>query len=130
MPKATLVLPDGTKVTIDGTTEEVALLLERISGNAPAAPANGRRPKRRRATASAAAHSPGAKARGPKDYVRDLVAHDFFKTKRSLRDVQKELEDGAHIYAVTHISPALFRLVRDRELRRIKEEGTWRYVNP
>jgi hypothetical protein len=130
MPKANLVLPDGTKVTIDGTTEEVATLLGRISGNPPTAPAVGPAPKRRRATNSPKGLSPGGKAKGPKDYVRDLLADDFFKTKRGLRDVQKKLEEGAHIYAVTHISPALFRLVRDKELRRIKEEGTWRYVNP
>jgi hypothetical protein len=58
------------------------------------------------------------------------VTDDFFKTKRGLGEVQKKLEEGAHIYPVTHLSPVLFRLVGARELRRIKEGGTWKYVNP
>ncbi len=71
-----------------------------------------------------------ASAKGPVGYVRELVAVDYFKTKRGLGDVQKKLEEGAHIYAVTHLSPAMTRLVRTKELRRIKEGGTWKYVNP
>jgi len=39
MAKATLVLPSGTKVTIEGTKEEVAHLLEYYSGDGGAAPA-------------------------------------------------------------------------------------------
>ena|SRR6266851_7630603 len=136
MPKANVVLADGTKVTIDGTTDEVAAVLERISRSAPhpgtdGTPNGGRRGRR---TSSAKgprqATSAKSKAKGPADYIRDLVGGDFFNTKRGLRDVQQKLEEGAHIYEVTTISPALFRLVRTKELRRIKEEGTWKYVNP
>jgi hypothetical protein len=136
MPKANVVLPDGTKVTIDGTPEEVALLLQRISAAGSQAPSDrASKGSRRRGgkssnTSSVATTSTKAKAKGPVDYIRELVTADYFKSKRGLGDVQKKLEEGAHIYPITHLSPVLFRLVRIKELRRIKEEGTWKYVNP
>jgi hypothetical protein len=136
MTKVNLVMEDGTRVTIDGTADEVALVLQRISqrpieSSVPESPL----PKRRRRGAQrrgGASGLPNARARvkGPADYIRELIAGDFFKTKRGLADVQKRLEEGAHIYPITHLSPVLFRLVHLKELRRIKEEGTWKYVNP
>lgn len=131
MPKANVVLPDGTKVVIDGTADEVASVLQRISGAAE--PSHGTRvtsAKRQRRAASPTVTRDKKKAKGPADYIRELIDEDFFKTKRGLGEVQKKLEEGAHIYPVTHLSPALFRLVKARELRRIKEGGTWKYVNP
>ena len=136
MPKANVVLADGTKVTIDGTTAEVAALLERISGSASQTPdgnvAKGSKRRRGKATTKGSGKGGSGKSasKGPADYVRDLVGASYFKTKRGLGDVQKKLEEGGHIYAVTHLSPVLLRLVRGKELRRIKEGGTWKYVNP
>jgi hypothetical protein len=131
MPKANVVLEDGTKVTIEGTAEEVAAVLERISGRPqPSRGGPSVTTERRRRKTTTNGPSERKKNKGPADYIRELIADDFFKTKRGLGDVQKKLEEGAHIYPVTHLSPALFRLVRARELRRIKEGGTWKYVNP
>jgi hypothetical protein len=136
MPKANVVLADGTKVTIDGTTDEVAALLQLISSGAsqPPGAATSKGTKRRRGRAPAPSSGKGGSVRkatsGPADYIRDLVTADYFKTKRGLGDVQKKLEEGGHIYAVTHLSPVLLRGVRAKELRRIKEGGTWKYVNP
>ncbi len=136
MPKANLVMADDTKVTIEGTTEEVASLLQRLSSSPlpPSTPRISPRTRRgpRKADPSGGGKgaSPRAAAKGPIGYIRELVEEDYFKTKRGLGDVQKKLEEGAHIYAVTHLSPALTRLVRAKELRRIKEGGTWKYVNP
>jgi hypothetical protein len=62
--------------------------------------------------------------------IRELRDNDFFTSKRGLGDVQKALEEGAHIYPVTTLSPVLFRMVRGKELRRLKEDGAWKYVNP
>jgi hypothetical protein len=134
MAKANLQLTDGTKVTIEGTPDEVAILVQRISGETPTAMAGGAtRPSRRRAprapTGKGTVKSK-PKAKGPAEHIRDLAASNFFRTKRGLAEVQKKLEEGAHIYPVTHLSPVLFRLVRAKELRRIKEGGTWKYVNP
>ena len=132
MPKGNVVLADGTKVTIEGTADEVIELLHRLSGGTQRSPGGGgpKGSRRRRGGSTGKGTSPKARTKGPADYLRELVAKDFFKIKRGLGDVQRKLEEGAHIYPVTHLSPALFRLVRARELRRIKEGGTWKYVNP
>jgi hypothetical protein len=131
MPKANVVLEDGTKVTIEGTAEEVAAVLQRISGSSQlSGGGSSESTERRRRKATTKKLSDTKRNKGPADYIRELIADDFFRTKRGLGDVQKKLEEGAHIYPVPHLSPALFRLVRARELRRIKEGGTWKYVNP
>lgn len=132
MASASLILPNGTKVTVEGTADEVAVLLRSFAGSAEAAPASAVG-HRRRITARARASedgSPRSAPMGPVEYIRELAAIDFFKTKQGLGDVQRRLEEGAHIYPVTTLSPALFRLVRKKELRRIKEGGAWKYVNP
>lgn len=70
------------------------------------------------------------KRAGPTDYIRDLIEEGYFKTKREIGAVRDKLEERAHIYPVTSISGPLYRLVKNKELRRIKEDGAWRYVNP
>lgn len=121
--KATIALPDGTKVTVEGTVDAIAAMLGRVADNSCASGQPGRRTSKRHAGTA-------APSKGPVDHIRELVAADFFKTKRGLGDVQKKLEEGAHIYPVTSLSPALFRLVRMRELGRVKEASVWKYVNP
>jgi len=135
MPKASVVLAGGAKVTIEGTADEVAALLQRIAAGADAPAAGNASPGRTRLRgrgAKGSSNKPSTKSKreGPAEYVRDLVGASFFKSKRGLGDVQHELERAGHIYAVTHLSPVLLRLVRAKELRRIKESGTWKYVNP
>jgi hypothetical protein len=123
MPKADLVLPDGTKVTIDGTTEEVARLLATYSS--PPKPGS-----------AAAPHSPKSKAgdtkktsrKGPTAFIIELRDEGYFKTKRTLASIQAALEQRGHIYAKKTISQLLIQLTRRRELRRIKENKIWEYV--
>jgi len=130
MAKANLKLADGTTVTIEGTSEEVAVLLQRFSEAESAQ----QRPSRPRRAASSERKVKSAVARtkpnGPIDYIRELVSDDFFGTRQGLRDVRAALEARGHVYRVTSLSPALVRLVRKKELRRIKEDNQWKYVNP
>jgi hypothetical protein len=128
MAKANLVMPDGTKVQIEGTPDEVATLIARCSSSTPvsAAGRNASHGKRRRETG---ASSRGAQRKdGPTAFVTELAAQGYFKSKRSLPDIQKKLEELGHIYAQTSISPTLTRLTRKRVLRRIKEKDGWVYV--
>src|SRR5438876_1131695 len=113
MPIANVVLADGTKVTIDGTPDDVAALLRRISGTALQTPHGSliKKTSRLRRKVVAAGSGKGGSVRttpkGPADYVRDLVTANYFNAKRGLGDVQKKLEEAGHIYAVTHLSPVL-----------------------
>jgi hypothetical protein len=132
MAKANLVLPDGTKVAIDGTADEVASLLERFSstsGSRSSSRSRSRRVARAKSGSGAQAKTRTRRA-GPTEHIRDLIGGGYFKTKREIGAVRDKLEERAHIYPVTSISGPLYRLVKSKELRRIKEDAAWRYVNP
>ena len=123
MAKANMVLRDGTKVTIEGTAEEVGSLLARCSGGG----ANGRKSGKKGAAKPAG--KPKKNKSGPTQLITELAAENFFKTKRGLGDIQKKLEERGHIYAITTISPVSTRLTRQRVLRRLKEKNKgWVYV--
>lgn len=133
MAKANLVLPDGTKVTIDGTADEVAALLDRFSstGDDTTKRRSSRTGRRTGSTGrKTTTKKTTAKRTGPTDYIRDLIDEGYFKTKREIGTVRDKLEERARIYPVTSISGPLYRLVKKKELRRIREEGAWKYVNP
>lgn len=126
MAKANMVLPDGTKVAIEGTAEEVALLLAKCSQSS--SPPDRKEHKKEQQT-SARRKSQTGKRAGPLTLTADLADEGYFKSKRTLGDIQKKLEERGHIYAQTSLSPALTRLTRKRTLRRIKEKKGWVYVS-
>jgi len=130
MAKASLVRPDGTKVTIEGAPDEVAALIERLASPSSISEANAQRAARRPTARGRSSRSPARPARGgPTEKVLGLRDEGFFAAKRTLGDLRDRLEEGGHIYARTDVSPILTRLVRQRQLRRLKEGGQWKYVN-
>jgi hypothetical protein len=126
MAKANMVLPDGTKVAIEGTADEVAILLAKCSQNSNAPSPKGPRQKRQKSSRTKAQ---GSKKSGPQTFIAELVTEGYFKAKRTLGEIQKKLEERGHIYAQTSLSPAMTRLTRKRTLRRIKEKKGWAYVS-
>lgn len=131
MAKANLVLPGGAKVAIEGTPDEVAGLLQRFSDGLAAESSNPAIRTRRRKLKSSKAKTKTAKAKrsGPTDYIRELIADGYFKSEREIGDVRDKLKERAHIYPVTSISGPLYRFVRNKELRRSKKDGAWKYAN-
>ena len=128
MAKANLTLPDGTKVNIEGGADEVATVLARFSG--PTAPAlASRKSSQKKASAQSAESTQKSKRKGPQGLIEDLARENYFKTKRTIGDVQKKLEEKGHIYALYSLSSPLLRLTRSKVLRRIKEKNGWVYVN-
>ena len=128
MAKASLLLPDGTKVNIEGTAEEVAVLLAKCSSTEPAdsKTASKKRGKKRRSSGGSPPKK--AKVKGPAGLITELAEEGFFKSKRMLPDIQKKLEEKGHIYAQTSLSTAVLRLTKKRILRRLKESKGWAYV--
>ncbi len=127
--KSNLVLPDGTKVQIEGTADEVAVLVAKCSSGSPSAstPASKQR-KRKRPSGKTNGGPRRTKAKGPVSLITELAAEGFFKTKRMLPEVQKKLEESGHIYAQTSLSPAVLGLTKKKILRRLKEKKGWAYV--
>jgi hypothetical protein len=122
MPTSNLVLPDGTKVSIEGSANEVASIINRISQTT--------KPKTetKHSTESRTTRRTKAIPKGPTGHILSLNTEGYFKERRALADIQKKLEEKGFIYARTSLSPVLVRLTRKREIRRIKTSKGWVYV--
>lgn len=129
MAKANLILPDGTKVNIEGTADEVSTLLAKCSGSL--AVDNGHQAGRgKRSRRRSGSKKGGPKRKGPQTLIDELAQEKFFKTKRTIGEVQKKLEEKGHIYAQESLSGPLLRLTRDKHvLRRLKDKKGWVYVS-
>jgi hypothetical protein len=128
MAKAELLLQSGTKVFIEGTSEEVKQLLE-VYSTSPGTKPKG--PAKRRTNASKKRSNSGKslQPKGPLAFIRELKEESFFKAKRTITEIQNKLEEKGHIYAQASLSTPLLRLTRSGELGRLKEGGIWRYVH-
>jgi hypothetical protein len=118
MPTASVTMPSGAKIVIEGSQLEVAGLLAVLQR------AELPQPKSRpRAQASTTARS------GPLELLLGLIDDGFFKTPKGLSFVKRALEEQGHFYPTTTLSPLMLRLVRRKALRRIKDQKRWTYVN-
>ena len=128
MAKASIVLVGGTKVTIEGNAAEVATLLQKSSQPSGGSEVSTRSPARIKS--KSISKKPQRKTRkGPTSLILALRDQGFFKGRKTLSDIQRKLEEQGHIYAQTSLSPILVRLVRSKELRRLKGKKGWVYVN-
>ena len=128
MAKANLVLSNGTKVTIEGSAEEVAVLLASYSDGKEIVAPSSRKKSRAKKRSSNTGKPPKSKKKGPTGLILELKDENFFKRRRNLADIQKKLEEKGHIYAQTSLSPTLLRLVKKRKLRRVPGKKGWDYV--
>jgi hypothetical protein len=116
MAKAQIKTPEGISITIDGTPQEIAAIVEDLKGKAG-------EPGRTRRRAN---------AKSGQVLLVDLIASlkdgGFFKKPRDLASVKSALAEMGHHYPVTTLSPVMLRQVRRRNLRRIKEKGRWLYT--
>lgn len=123
MTRATLVLPSGTKLTVEGTPDEVRMVLEKIERSAVPA------------TARAGIQHSSPTKQGPKSgslgsRLIDLRDEGFFSQPRELSAINVALAEKGHRYSADHLSVALLRAARSKILRRIASGGSYIYVNP
>lgn len=117
MPKATVTMLSGATVAVEGTAEEVAALVMRLES--PAGDGG------RGYTHDAPRHQGKVT---PMALISGLIGEGFFREPRELGAVGSSLKERGHHYPTTTLSPVMLRLVRKKELRRIKEKGRWAYV--
>lgn len=60
--------------------------------------------------------------------IFELIAEKFFDTPKELNAIHAKLKANTVFYPVTSYPDSLIRLVKKRELRRIKENNKWKYV--
>jgi len=126
MPKAEVVTSGGAKVTIHGSTEEVAAILAAING-APQPPPKARETPPLASRTRVPSRVPARAT--PTTLITGLIEEGFFKKPQELGAIKRTLEERGHYYPVTSISPIVLRLVRRRVLRRIKDQKRWMYVS-
>lgn len=120
MAKANIKTKDGTIITIEGTPEEVAKTIK-LFDSAPSSK------KEKSHTKEETISTPNSKIT-PVNLIGSLIDGGFFKKPKDLSEVKHALEELGHVYPVTSLSPALLRLVRRRQLRRLKEKKRWLYT--
>lgn len=115
MAKAVLVTKGGATVTLEGSQEEVGAMLMRLEGGAKA-PSHQQSESR-----------PSGRIT-PSILLLELKAEGFFSHPKELGQVGSALRERGHFYPPTTLSPLMLRLVRRKELRRLKEKNRWTYV--
>lgn len=118
MARAHVTTARGAKVTVEGTPEEVAFLVSQLEGGA--VPSK----KKTKVTTHASKSRPT-----PTSLIADLIDGGFFKKPKELSAIKLALEEQGHYYPITSLSPTLLRFIRKRQLRRIKNQKRWLYVN-
>jgi|CXWL01.1.fsa_nt_gi hypothetical protein len=122
MPKAQIALTDGTKITIEGTSDEVSAFISKFSASAPLSSKEQKRSGKKSEQRTLKSKP------GPVDLISELIDGGFFKKPKELGSIRLALEEQGHYYPVTTLSPILLRIVRKKLLRRIKDKKRWLYV--
>jgi hypothetical protein len=123
MAKANITTTQGTKITIEGDPQEVAAVIKRLESDYVPKTAGNKVSKK-----SGTPKATRSRRETPISLVSSLIDGGFFKKPKDLGAVKTALEELGHFYPVTTLSPALLRLVRKRELRRIKDKKRWLYT--
>ncbi len=120
MAKAHITTREGTKITIEGTPDEVAVVAAKLGGGPTGVVPTSERKKTGR-------HKEKVNVT-PLNLISSLIDGGFFRKPKDLAAVKVSLEEMGHFYPVTTLSPTLLRLVRRRQLRRIKDQKRWLYT--
>ena len=122
MAKANIITKDGIKINVEGTPKEVADLVAQLKGDK-------QEPIRDKGRKKGNRQEIADKTRPtPINLIADLIDGGFFKKPRELSAIKDALAEQGYHYPVTSLSPTALRLVRKRQLRRIKEKKRWLYV--
>jgi len=121
MTKARIITKDGTKITIEGTPQEVSAVVANLRGRDLSASTGKDR--------DASKHKIKSRAKAmPTSSIANLIDGGFFKKPKELSAIKLALEEQGHYFPATSLSPVVLRLVRKHELRRIKDKKRWLYV--
>jgi hypothetical protein len=124
MAKAKLILQNGTHIVIEGTPTEVSVIVAQLGGEV------GQSDSVRQITTAGDRKTPKDKKikHSPTDLILSLADGGFFKTPKDLASIKEGLAEIGHIYAVQTLSSIVFKMVRRKYLRRLKDNGRWVYI--
>ena len=116
MAKAQITTPDGLKVEMEGTPQEIAAVFKKAGVRTKAAGAKtlAQKPARTKTTIPS--------------LIDELKHEGFFKSPKTLPDIRKKLAELGHNYPVTTLSGAMQGQAKKRNLRRFKEKKRYVYA--
>lgn len=123
MAKAQLTTKSGAVVTVEGTSEEVARLIDLFDENAPEAKRKAKTTARPKSSSKTRKSKAGIAA-----HIDSLIEEGFFKKPKDFVATKAALQQQGHYYARSAIGTALIRAVRRKSVRRLKENKNWVYV--
>lgn len=62
--------------------------------------------------------------------IRGLIADNFFAKEKIVLEVSEKLKELGTPYQSNNLTASLLQLVKAGELRRFKDDGKWKYINP
>lgn len=119
MAKADVETKDGTKITIEGTPEEISRIINLYREDNVSIHRKG--PKK--FIKQKASSSPTLT-----DKIRELIEEGFFDKPKGLANIKQGLEEQGHFVPITTLSAIVLKLVKQKELRRIKQQNKWTYA--
>lgn len=122
--KATLTLPNGANIVVEGSPSEVAAIMHQLGLRSTKVSGT----SGQHTTVKTRTPSDKRIKTSPTDLILTLADGGFFKTPKDLAAIKEGLAEIGHIYPIQTLSSLVFKMVRRRYLRRIKEEGRWVYM--
>jgi len=119
--KAKITLPGGTEVIVEGTPTEVADVVRQLGFKSERTAKETRLGEQKRTKDKKIKTS-------PTDLILSLADGGFFKSPKDLAAIKEGLAEIGHIYPVQTLSSIVFKMVRRKYLRRVKQGGRWVYV--
>ena len=119
MAKANIQTPNGTKIVIDGNEDEIAKIINAVSQA---------RDYTSDVPIKSIKKSKMKSKLGLTDSIRELKEEGFFNQPKDLIQIKNELASKALYYPMTSIQSTLTRLIRSKELGRMKQDSKWVYV--
>jgi hypothetical protein len=121
MAKAHIVTADGATVNLEGTPQEIAVLLKEMKMQ----PHTGATKSKQ---AKSVLNSKISSKVAVGDLLDEMIADKFFKKPQGMGAVKAQLANMGHHYPLTSLSGPLRLWVRHRKLRRFKESGKYVYA--
>lgn len=122
MAKAKISLENGVQISVEGSPAEVAAIVDQLTSKTVSASKGGSRSAARRSSEDKRIST------SPTDLILSLADGGFFKNPKDLAAIKEGLAEIGHIYPVQTLSSIVFKMVRRRYLRRVKQDGRWVYV--
>ena len=125
MATARIETDTGTKISVEGTVEDITAIISLFTKKSPNCESN---PVNNIKTPIKNNTDPVKSASSLVGYIHELRDTGFFNTPKLTALVKEKLDQEGHFYPMQSVSTCLINRNAKKELGRIKEGTKWAYV--